>query len=79
VSIAIRIDEVTRVLLADGWHEVKDNSFKMDYYDYVTAPAEYKEWKGQDTVFSFIEGNGDALFGPVTSILAVSRPTPKKT
>ncbi len=35
MSLAIDVDKVTRVLLADGWHEVIGESFSLDAYEYV--------------------------------------------
>ena len=35
MSLAINIDEVDRVLLADGWHEVANQSFEIDAYEFT--------------------------------------------
>lgn len=35
-SLAIDPDDVTEVLLADGWHEVDKDSFDLDAYEYIT-------------------------------------------
>lgn len=40
MSLAINIDKVGRVLLADGWHTVKDDSFAMDAYEFLWYPDE---------------------------------------
>jgi hypothetical protein len=38
MSLAIDIDKVQEVLLPDGkWHEVADQSFEMDSYEYLRA------------------------------------------
>jgi|SRR5215831_4087443 len=38
MSLAIDIDKVHDVLLPDGkWHEVADQSFEMDSYEYLRA------------------------------------------
>ena len=34
MSLAIDIDTVTDVLLADGWHKVKSASFDTDSYEF---------------------------------------------
>lgn len=34
MSLAIDVDRVREVLLADGWHQVVNNSFEMDAYEY---------------------------------------------
>jgi len=38
MSLAIDIDAVTAVLLADGWHEVMDDSFCLDAYEFIESP-----------------------------------------
>ena len=35
MSLAIDVDRVARVLLDDGWHDVADDSFAIDAYEYV--------------------------------------------
>ena len=35
MSLAIDVDNITHVLLADGWHEVHDASFGTDTYEFV--------------------------------------------
>jgi hypothetical protein len=35
MSLAIDVDNITHVLLADGWHEVDDASFGTDSYEFV--------------------------------------------
>jgi hypothetical protein len=39
MSLAIEVDYVTGVLLRDGWHEVLENSFTIDAYEYVHSEA----------------------------------------
>lgn len=39
MSLVIEIDDVTAVLLADGWHEVADRSFYTDSYEYIESHA----------------------------------------
>jgi hypothetical protein len=38
VSLAIDVDHVTEVLLADGWHIVAEQSFTLDSYEYIWWP-----------------------------------------
>ena len=40
MSLAINTDLVKAVLLADGWHEVADNSFDLDSYEYLSGPGD---------------------------------------
>jgi hypothetical protein len=35
MSLAIEVDDVTAVLLADGWHTVANRSFAFDSYEHV--------------------------------------------
>lgn len=35
MSLYINPEEVTQVLLADGWHEVKKETFGIDAYEFV--------------------------------------------
>jgi hypothetical protein len=35
MSLAIDVDTIARVLLADGWHNVTDNSFTIDAYEFL--------------------------------------------
>lgn len=35
MSLAIEVDEITHVLLADGWHTVHDATFGVDSYEFM--------------------------------------------
>jgi hypothetical protein len=35
MSLAIEVDDITHVLLADGWHTVHDASFGIDSYEFI--------------------------------------------
>jgi hypothetical protein len=37
MSLAIEVDNVTGVLLNDGWHSVIDGSFDMDSYEFLSG------------------------------------------
>ena len=80
MSLAIDVDNVARVLLADGWHTVhqkgKVSTFTLDSYEYI--------WEGEtmhgggrsgvcSTGFTF-KDQDTALWvsGPLTAILAVA-------
>jgi hypothetical protein len=45
MSLAINIDAVSAVLLADGWHQVADASFLVDSYEYID-PAYANDERG---------------------------------
>jgi hypothetical protein len=83
MSLAIDVDTVTDVLLADRWHKVKGTSFALDAYEYMYqgeavlgggqvagVPSTGAEWS---------EANGAHIACPVTAILAVKiKPKKKK-
>lgn len=86
MSLAIDVDRVRRVLLADGWHTVTDDSFYLDSYEYL--------WYGEDprdksdpmvlqgggsggvcpVGFRFLS-EGSLFMGPLTAIQAVQYAT----
>lgn len=74
MSLCIDTDEVVAVLLSDGWHEVIDQSFDLDAYEF--------EWEGRcihgggnsevcATGFGFKTTGAQRMYGPLTAILAV--------
>ena len=89
VSLRIQIDQVWRVLLANGWYTVApdpDNtdasSFDVDAYEYVDGDAVLVAGGSVvgvvSTGFAFTDTAGQQLRGPLTAILAVdtTRPAP---
>jgi len=75
VSLAIDIDKVEGVLLADGWHDVDGASFTVDVYEFVQG-EQLLVGGGQvagvpSTGATWRERNGDVLACPLTAILAV--------
>ena len=86
MSLAIDIDRVKQILLADGqWHRVADDSFEIDAYEYLRG----KEIKpgggegfggGQDDLISSVgarwtekdSNKTRVVFCPLTAIQAVS-------
>ncbi len=68
MSLYIETEEVWRVLLADGWHAVDAQSFDIDAYEFIYQGDIVH---GGGTGFSFSE-DGDQIYGPMTSILAVN-------
>lgn len=84
MSLAIEISSVTQVLLADGWHNVVNDSFEIDAYEYVDAgQGGHRRFGGSGdnaTGFTFAERLQDGALkstprvtikGPISSILAV--------
>jgi hypothetical protein len=80
MSLAIDVDEITHVLLADGWHEIEQGSFFLDSYEYV-AGVNYELLHGGGhsgicaTGFRFrVRQSSFTTEGPLTSIIAIRRP-----
>lgn len=75
MSLAIDVDKVVSVLLADGWHEVLKESFELDSYEFTWSGSAV-HGGGQSGVcatgFTFlVTEQGIKLAGPLTAILAV--------
>lgn len=74
MSLSIDTDAVTSVLLADGWHNVADQSFDLDSYEYVWGERIVHGGGNYGicaTGFTFTTNAGITLSGPLTSLLAV--------
>jgi hypothetical protein len=88
MSLCINMPKITRVLLADGWHDC-DGGISLDAYEigyYVWdrgwglngAPRFHTEHAGgRDEIcsmgFSFIDAaTGETIAGPLTAILALA-------
>jgi hypothetical protein len=89
MSLAIDVTRVTHVLLADGWHEVADESFSVAPYEFArpaNTGADERDFvvlynssnMGTDPMgFGFTEARMSALIsGPLTSVIAVRREHP---
>lgn len=75
MSLAIDVDRVASVLIADSWYAVADSSFTLDSYEYLWDGAAVLGG-GQDPLlpaigFEFTESSGYVMAGPLTAILAV--------
>jgi hypothetical protein len=85
MALAIDVDRVSEVLLADGWHrcdtdETDVSTFSMDAYEYLWRPDPDDQWNitvmghGNDymghTGFTFTEDDV-RVFGPLSAIQAV--------
>jgi hypothetical protein len=80
VSLAIDVDKVVGVLLADGWHGVQDASFTLDSYEYIwhddPDDPRHRELVHGATGCRFLERLDEVIerfwtSGPLTAILAV--------
>ncbi len=73
MSLAIDVDDVTSVLLADGWHKVPNKSFNLDSFEFLWAGDLIYGGGGSGvcaTGFSF-ESEDGTISGPLTAVLAV--------
>ena len=67
-----RHTEVTRVLLADGWHDVDEQTFEVDGHSFGFAELVPVEGPHGE-----LTATRRFISGPLTSVLAVeSEPTP---
>ena len=76
MSLAIDVDNVAGVLLADGvWSEVAGKSFNLASYEFVHEEETiHKGGQSDVTAKGFIckpKGRGGVMYGPLTAILAV--------
>lgn len=73
MSLGIEVDDVTAVLLADGWHVVEGDSFDLDAYEFEHNDR-LLHGGGQSGIcsigFAFTDETG-YIAGPLTAILAV--------
>lgn len=77
MSLSIEVDDVRRVLLADGWHPVRGGSFSLDSYEFVYGEQILLgggRCEGVPSIgFEFVDPEGVRVSGPLTSIIAVER------
>lgn len=82
MGLSIDVDDVSAVLLADGWHAVKfegqNSSFSIAAYTYVQErPGELSDEEvhprspERQPGFGFQEASGEWVAGPLSSVLAV--------
>jgi hypothetical protein len=82
MSLGINTDDVSAVLLADGWHRVQHHSFSIDSYEFMEENNGREEVVlkgGQSGIcpagFIFHTTDGYCA-GPLTSILAIKYQIP---
>lgn len=67
----INVNEVSSVLLADGWHDVEPRTFRVITYDFTNRDA-VTYYAQPEAAFSFHCAHSAAnLEGPLSSVLAV--------
>jgi hypothetical protein len=61
MSLRIDTDRVVAVLLPDGWHEIEDESFDLDAYEFVEFFEEAQPGTSpQQRTANLVHGGGDA-------------------
>jgi hypothetical protein len=91
MSLAIDVGRIVAALLADGWHTVSKESFELDAYEFERRVrdeqgAERTHMRlsvGQEPLIPaagahWVEPSGEAVFCPLTAILAVKYAASKK-
>lgn len=78
MAISIIVGEVEQVLLADGWHHVRDSSFEVDAYEFrqgdkivlTDGPSDRPPMGAM-----WMEPDGSILACPLTAVLGVKKGT----
>jgi hypothetical protein len=83
MSLAIDVDKVVAVLLNDGWHDVIEQSFALDAYEFEWFATEGHREQDEGELctpgnygvsalgFMFRDSNDTFMAGPVSAILSV--------
>ncbi len=91
MSLAIDVARVAAALLADGWHTVSKDSFELDAYEFERRVRDEQGHErtnvrlsvGQETLVPaagayWVEPSGEAVFCPLTALLAVKYAASKR-
>lgn len=73
MSLAIDIEKIRSVLLADGWHDITTGSFDLDAFEFISGENTIHKGGQSDvcaTGFRFVDKSG-TVCGPLTTVLAV--------
>ena len=62
MSLGINVNKVTAVLLADGWHEVADKSFKLGSFEFLGS-SEGQQQDGEPRLVHSAGANGICATG----------------
>ena len=72
MSLGIQIDKVTAVLLADGWHDVRDQSFEIDAYEFLRGKEIRRQVSGISSTGATWLGTDDRqVYCPLENVIAV--------
>ena len=75
MSLSIDVNRVEKVLLADGWHHVAEQSFDLDAYEFVDEGVTVHGGGATGitaTGYVFRTQKGAVIAGPLTAVLAVA-------
>lgn len=71
MSIEINVDQVSEVMLADGWHSISPGSFEVDRAEF-SGPVAGEAAPLRDLWFRFEESSSEIMTtGPLSSVVAV--------
>ncbi len=72
MSLLIHVEKVTHVLLQNGWHTVKDKSFKIEPHLFSSKGyVVLGDGDNREFGFSFKENGPGIVAGPMTAIGAL--------
>lgn len=81
MSLYIDTDKVTRVMIGNEWHDVKNrggiSTFDVDSYEIHSVSAGYMMLRGGESAlipsqgFTFATPDGRTIYGPLTSVQAI--------
>ena len=78
MSLFIEVDQVAAVLLADGWHTVKDRSFYLDAYEFQHDGVLLGGADVCSTGAIWTEADGAIVCCPLTAVLAIRSKAPAR-
>jgi Tfp pilus assembly protein PilV len=76
MSLYIEVDGIAAVLLADGWHTIKDKSFDLDAYEFQHSNTLLGGADVCSTGAIWTEADGAVVCCPLTAVLAIRSKVP---
>jgi hypothetical protein len=75
ITLDVDVTMVDQVLLADGWHDVEDNSFDVMKFEFM-RDGRYLEGAAAEKGATWLELGGIRVACPLTAVLAVEMAAP---
>jgi len=76
MSLYIEVDDVSAVLLADGWHTVANQSFDLNAYEFHNGVVLLTNRSVPHSGAAWTESDGAQVYCPLTAVLAVRTKAP---